>query len=39
MWNTVKEQVEGRGGVVRLNTQVAGIRIKGKCIDKRARRE
>ena len=33
MWNTVKEQVEGRGGVVRLNTKVAGIRIKGKCID------
>jgi len=33
MWNTVKEQVESRGGLVRLNTQVAGIRIKGKCID------
>ncbi len=33
MWNTVKEQVEGRGGLVRLNTKVAGIRIKGKCID------
>src|SRR4030095_10964952 len=33
MWNTVKEQVESRGGLVRLNTKVAGIRIKGKCID------
>ena len=33
MWNTVKEEVEGRGGQVRLNTKVAGIRIKGKCID------
>jgi protoporphyrinogen oxidase len=33
MWNTVKEQVERRGGLVRLNTKVAGIRIKGKCID------
>jgi len=33
MWNTVKEQVESRGGLVRLNTKVSGIRIKGKCID------
>jgi protoporphyrinogen oxidase len=33
MWNTVKEQVESQGGLVRLNTKVAGIRINGKCID------
>ena len=33
MWNAVKEQVERRGGLVRLNTNVAAIRIKGNCID------
>jgi protoporphyrinogen oxidase len=33
MWNAVKEQIERRGGLVRLNANVAGIRIKGKCID------
>jgi protoporphyrinogen oxidase len=33
MWNAVKELVERRGGLVRLNSNVAGIRINGKCID------
>jgi protoporphyrinogen oxidase len=33
MWNAVKEQIEKRGGLVRLNANVAGIRLKGKCID------
>jgi protoporphyrinogen oxidase len=33
MWNAVKEQVENRGGLVRLNADVAGIRIRGRCID------
>jgi protoporphyrinogen oxidase len=33
MWNAVKEQIERRGGLVRLNANVAGIRIKGNRID------
>lgn len=33
MWNAVKEQVEERGGRVRLNTDVLGIRMKGRSID------
>jgi protoporphyrinogen oxidase len=33
MWNAVKEQVEKRGGLVRLNANVAEIRVKGKCIE------
>jgi protoporphyrinogen oxidase len=33
MWNAVKEQVEKRGGLVRLNANVAEIRVKGRCIE------
>jgi protoporphyrinogen oxidase len=33
MWNAVKEQIEKRGGLVRLNANVAEIRVKGKCIE------
>jgi protoporphyrinogen oxidase len=33
MWNAVKEQIEKRGGLVRLNSNVSGIRLREKCID------
>jgi protoporphyrinogen oxidase len=33
MWNAVREQIEKRGGLVRLNSNVSGIRIREKCID------
>ena len=33
MWNAVKDQIEKRGGVVRLNTEVVGIHRSGHRID------